>query len=96
MKYNNFKNNNHAIRIRFNDYGSTFKSILENLCDGISINQQFNGYQTIIIEDYEILTIPDQKLVDKIISQLSGKHVIYDWHYVWLMIIIINDNLNNT
>ena len=78
MKDNNFKNNNHTIRIRFNDYGSTFKSILEKLCDGVSINQQFDGYQTIIIEDYEILTISDQKLVDKIISKLSGKHVIYD------------------
>lgn len=78
QSHNNSKNNNHTIRIHFNDYGSTFKRILDKLCDGVSINQQFKDYDTIIIEDYEILTIPDQKLVDKIINQLSGKHVIYD------------------
>lgn len=76
--YKHTVSSHNTITLRFNDYGSTFKKILENLCDGITIKQQFEDYDTIIIEDYDILFDRDKKLVDKIMSELPGKHIIYD------------------
>ncbi len=76
--YNNSIVNDHTmITLQFNDYGSTFKRILENLCDGLTIKQQFEDYDTIIIEDYDILLPRDKHLVDKIISELSEKNIVY-------------------
>lgn len=77
QSHNNSENNNQAIRIKFNDYGSTFKRILEKLCDGITISQQFKDYDTIIIEDYDNLLSCDKNLVNKIINKLSEKNIVY-------------------
>lgn len=75
--YKHTVSSHNTITLRFNDYGSTFKRILENLCDGITIKQQFEDYDTIIIENYNSLLPRDKHLVDKIINELSEKNIAY-------------------
>ena len=55
------------------------KGILYQLCSGITIKEQFSKYDTIIIEDYDYLLEKDKKLVDKIMEELSDKHIVYDY-----------------
>ena len=72
-------NDSRTIVLNFNDYNSTFKRILYQLCSGITIKEQFSKYDTIIIEDYDYLLEKDKKLVDKIMEELSDKHIVYDY-----------------